>query len=460
MSSPLTGLITLCLLLSCRLAMGADPSQSTNPSPPPPNPALNSPGSPFPGALGPTDIGTSGSTPAMMALPASTGPGTGNEPVIDASNYRKFYTISAELRETYDTNVNTTAGNPQPSFESSISPSILVDFPRENSELSARYTFGLTQYSQSDQSGGGSIQLSHTFVAQLRHDFSERFSLNASEQFLDSTEPNLFGTTGTLYRDGENISNAFTTGLSAQWTPLFGTQTTYTNTIVRYTEQQFAEDQDSMENTGSQSFSFSFLPKISLNFGGIADNITYDSVSRGYTSLTGFVGATWTALPSVTVSARGGGSYTETKQTLGVGQASTDATSIAPYADVSGSWQIGERSSLTGDYSHEVTPTDQTGANGQQADRVSANFTYSINSNLSAHLQGIYTYSVISSNLINSSTLSAYNESDYALDTGINYGFDKYFSVNFDITLSGVSSEIADRDYSRQEFSVGLRGTY
>jgi hypothetical protein len=466
--TPFNGLLTLCLLLSCRLVMAAGTPPPANLTPAPPNPALNPPLSPFPGTVGPTDIGPSGSTPSLMALPAPSGTTNSSStgPAIDSSNYRKFYTITAELRETYDDNVNTTNINKQTALETSISPSLLVDFPRANSDFSARYTFGATYYSYLgnnaqaiNQSGsiGDNVQISNTFIAQFHHDFSERFSLTAAEQFLDSTEPNLFGSTGTPFRDGENISNTANVLLSAQWTPLFSTQTNYSNTLVHYDDSVIAETQDSLENTGSQTFSFSVLPKISLNFGGIVDDIAYDDVTRGYTNYTAFVGAQWQALPSVSVSGRGGASYTQTKEFFEGGE---EQDSISPYAALSLSWQIGEKSTLSFDYSHEVTPTDQTGANGQQSDRLSANVSYAITSFLSSHLQAIYSYDEITNQLIGSPGLSAYNESDYALDTGVAYHFNKYFDVDFDITISGVSSELALRDYSRDEFSFGVRGTY
>jgi len=386
----------------------------------------------------------------MLALPASTGPASGSAPIIDASNYRKFYTITAELRETYDTNVNTTP-HAQSAYESSISPSLLVDFPRENWELSASYTFGLIEYLESKSAGGDNLEYYNQFLAQYRHDISERFSVNASDALNDSTEPNVFGSTGTPYRNGENISNSFTSGLSGQWTPIFGTQTTYANTLVRYLNTLYSQTQDSDENTASKTFSFSVLPKISASVGGIIDNITYDHVPRGYTSYTGFLGSQWQILPSVTISARGGGTYTTLNDA---------GDTLAPYADISGSWQIGERSSLTFDYSHEVTPTDQFYADGQESDRLSANFSYNITTRLTTHLQAIYSYNVVSGTFITSSIISSYNESDYGLDTGMSYNFDKFFSTNLDISVTGVSSQIADRDYARDQFSVGVRGTY
>ena len=441
------------------MVMGVDPAQATNPTLPPPNPALASPTlSPLPGTVGPSDVGNSSSTPSMMALPVQPANSSSNGPGIDASDQHKFYTFSVDLRETYDDNVNTASSNPQSALETTISPSVLVNFPMENTQFSASYTFGATYYSNTGGTGSN-VQYSNQFIAQLKHDFSERFSLNASDEVLDSTEPNLFGTTGTPYRNGQNISNAFSSGLSAQWTPLVGAQTTYANTIVRYSDGAVATGQDSMENTASQSVSFSLVPKISVNFGGVFDTITYDDVSRGYTSYSVFVGSTWQALPNVTASLRGGGSYTETQQTAFNGQTS-NVGSLSPYVDLSASWQIGERSSLSGDYSHEVTPSDQVGANGQESDRISANFNYAVSPLLSTHLQLVYTYSDISGGLINSSSLQSYDETDYAVDAGAAYNFVKYFSLNLDITESGVSSQLPDRNYSRSQLSVGVRGTY
>jgi hypothetical protein len=439
-------------------------AQTTDTSPPPPSPAVASPTySAPPGTIAPSDVGNSAATPSTAALPAqpagTTSTGTsGNGPGIDASNLHKFWTISVDLRETYDDNVNTTNNNRVTALETSILPSILVDFPMENTEFSASNTFGGTYYTDTGGTGNN-LQYSEQFVAQFRHDFSGRFSLTASEQFIDSTEPDLFGTTGTPYRDGRNITNAFNSGLNAQWTPVIGTQTTYANNVVRYDDPNLALIQNNLENTATQSVSFSLVPKISLNCGGIYDSVGYDTVNRGYTSYSGFVGTTWQALPNITATIRGGGSYTESKQTETNGQTAT-LSQVAPYADVSASWQIGERSSLSGDYSHEVTPSDYVGANGQESDRVSANFSYAVTPQISTHLQLVYTYSDVSGSLVNTQGAPSYTETVYDVDAGAAYNFVKYFSLTFDVTESGVSSEIAALSYTRDQVSFGVRGTY
>jgi len=403
-------------------------------------------------AIGPTNT-ASPAIPAMMALPADTG-----SPGSDASTHRKFYTFTASLREIYDNNVNTASINPQSSLETELSPSILVDFPMDNADFSARYTLGITYYSNaaavnggSTGSNGGSLQYTQEFVAQYTHLFSGRFSLGLADQFLNYTEPSLFENTGTAYNNGTYNSNAFSGTLSAQWTPLLGTTTTYSNTIIKYDNAAVAVDQNSMENTGSQTISFAVLPKISVAVGGIGDNITYDTDNRGYTSYTGFIGAQWQALPSVSVTGRGGGSYTETVQNQEL---------FSPYGALSLSWTLGMRSALSFDYAHEVTPSDQIGANGQTSDRFSGNFRYDITPSLSTHLQGTYTNATISQQLAVAGISSSYNEGEYALDTGFTYHYNRYLDFDWGITLSGVTMETNGGDYSREEASLGVRGTY
>jgi len=386
-----------------------------------------------------------------MALPI-----TGTPPPGDASTVPKFYTITAELRETYDDNVNTSNVDPKSSLETQLSPSVLVDFHQPNGEFSARYTFDITDYSVSPQAastGGGSVEYTDEFVAQYMHSFSDRFNLNLAEQFRYFTEPSLFESTGTAYRSGPYIANILNGTGSAQWTPLFGTTTSYSNSIVRYEEAAEALQQNSIENTGNQSFSFAIFPKISASVGGIADIIKYDQISRGYTSYTGFVGGQWQALPSLSVSGQGGATYTETVESQSPGM-------FSPYAAVAASWSLGARSSLSFNYSHEITPSDQAGSNGQSSDRFTSSFSYTILADLSAHLQGIFTDADVSGNLLTSRGASSYTEQQYGLDTGLTYHFDKYLDFDVGISISGVSSELQDLDYSRDEAYVGVRGTY
>lgn len=380
---------------------------------------------------------------------ASSAPPPSSVPLAaDTSESTKFFTITATLREEYDDNIFTAKTGKVSSLETDFSPSILFDLPMEDSDFSARYTFDMTYYNNRQ---GDSFDLTHEFIAQYRHSFSDRFGLNLAEQFRYYTEPSLFESIGTLYRNGAYISNTVNGAFNAQWTPLFGTVTTYSNTIVRYEDAATAQTQDSMENTASQSFSFAVLPKVNYIFGAIVDNITYDQVVRGYTNYTANTGLDWQALPTLTLGGRVGGSITEADQS---------GSSVSPYGAVTLGWQLGARSSLTFNYAHDVVPTDVSVAEGQVADRFTSNFKYDITPDITAHLEGILTHGDYTQSLILPGTVSSFTEDDYAIDTGLGYHVNSNFDVETGYIFSGVSSEASFRDYERNQVYVGLRGTY
>lgn len=367
----------------------------------------------------------------------------------DQSNGIKPFTITATLREEYDDNIFTAKDNKVGSFKTDFSPSVLVDIPMEDSDFSARYTFGIDYY---ENRPGGSTDLSHNFVAQYKHSFSERFSLNVADQFLYSTEPSLLAATGTLYRNGAYYTNTVNAGFTGQWTPLFGTTTTYSNTLVRYEDSVQSYEQDSMENTGAQNFNFAILPKVTLVFGGIVDDISYDHITRGYTSYTGNMGLDWQVLPTLSLGGRVGGSYTETH-----GGGTGDL--VSPYGAVTLNWQLGARSAWSFNYVHEVVPSDVYIAQGQMADRFDTTFKYDITPQITAHLEGIYTYGQYAQ-LLDANTISGFDENDLALDSGVQYHVNPNFDVEAGYLFTDVSSGLGIRDYTRNQVYIGVRGTY
>jgi hypothetical protein len=430
------GLMTLCFLLSCRWVLAVDLAQTSNEFP------INGPNS---------DL--SQPTPSVMALPVTTPTNApanqGSLPSVprDGSATRKFYTITAELREIS-------------AFETSIAPSILVDFPSANSDFSARYTFTLTDYSRggnqtagsNDNSDQGSVDYTHEFVAQYQHSFSDRENLNLAEQFRYYTEPSIFESTGTPYRSGAYISNVFNGNLGSQWTPIISTTSTYSNTVIRYEDASVAQQENDVENTGSEVLNFAVLPKLVANVAAVVDDITYEESIRGFTNYTVYVGGGWYPLPSLSIVGSIGVSYVD---------ADGGATAaFTPYGGLHINWTLGQRSVLQFDYLHTTVPTDQFGADGEIADRFSANFSYAITPNISTHLEGIITQSQVTDQLIVGGTIPSYSETDYGLDTGVTYHYNNYLDYETGIQVYGVSSGLSSRDYNRNQVYVGVRGTY
>ena len=412
---PSVRLLILCLLLGNQLTM----AQSNGPS----------------GSL---------STPASEPTPAPAGASLAG----DASDNKKPFTISATLREIYDDNIFTAKTNTVSSFETEFSPSILLDFPMQDSEFTARYTFGVTYY---ENRPGDSFDYTHEFAAQYKHSFSDRFNMNVAEDFRYFTEPSLFESVGTPYRSGAYYDNMINLGFNGQWTPLFGTSTTYANNIIKYETNSIATGQDNVENTISQSFLFAILPKVNLVFGAIYDDTSYDSIARGYTSYTGDTGLDWQALPTLSIGGRVGASYTDAEQA---------GSTVTPYGAVTVNWQLGARSSLKFDYTHSVVPTDLVSAEGQVADRFDTTFTYNISPKLNVHLDGIFTYGQYTQDLTAPGTTPNFNEDDFGLDTGVVYHLNNLIDLSAGYLLSGVSSQLSIRDYTRDQIYVGVRGTY
>jgi len=124
-------------------------------------------------------------------------------------------------------------------------------------------------------------------------------------------------------------------------------------------------------------------------------------------------------------------------------------------------WKLGARSSLDFDYAHEVTPTDQIGANGQNSDRFTANFSYEITPRVSTHLQGTFTIADISSGLsVGGSSATSYSEDDYGIDSGVTFQYNNYLNFDGGVTITGVSSDNSLNAYNRDQVYLGVRGTY
>jgi hypothetical protein len=386
--------------------------------------------------------------PASISAQATPLPTTSSVTDGSASQGPKFYTFSAALREIYDTNIFTANTGKIASWETQFSPSVLFDFPKENSDFSVRETFTATYYSNRP---GDVMDYTNEVVMAFQHSISDRFSFNVADQFRYYTEPSLFQNVGTLYYSGAYISNTFNGSFNAQWTPLVSTLFTYANTYIDYMNAATAVQNNSVENTGSVSLGFAILPKVTLTFNGIVDDIDYTQMTRGYTSLTASSGVIWQALPSLSFNVAAGGSTTTT---------SINTDTVTPYAAASMNWQLGARSAWTFSYSHSIVPTDESYAEGQIADRLDTVFRYDIIPDLSAHLEGTYTYGQYTNALISPNTIGAYTENDFAIDAGLTYHVNKYFDVNVGNIYSGVASGLSFRDYNRDQVYMGVRGTY
>ena len=323
----------------------------------------------------------------------------------------------------------------------------------ENSTFDARYTAGITYFNHSNNDE--KVDQDHDVVLRYNKSFSDRFNIDLRDDGGYHIDPALLNGIGTVTRQGGYYDNIFTGEFNAQWTPLFGTVTSFSNNYIYYENGDTGREEDSDENTFSQDFRFAFWPTVTFSAGLIADDQDYFYSSRGYANYTGNVGLDWQALPSVSLGFRIGGSITELNQGGG--------TSTSPFASLNANWQLGERSRLIFAYQHSVSPTDITTAQATESDRLTANFLYNFTQNITTHLEGTYSHNTYESQFIDeqgAGNTGEYAESVSAFDTGVTYHYNQYLDFELGYIFSVVTSPSQFRDYTRNQIYVGVRGTY
>jgi len=410
----------------------------------------------FSGLATPLDTGGSASaaaaatttTPAAAA-PASSGTGSISDTLTDL---KRFFTVTCDVREEYDDNIETAQTNKIASLKEDISPTILFSYPMDNSTFDARYTLGFIYYNHSPS--GDHTEQDHDVILRYNHSFSDRFNLDLRDDGGYHIDPSLLQSIGTVNRQGGYYDNIFTGELTAQWTPLFGTVSSYSNDFIYYENGDVGTSEDSDENTFSQDFRFAFWPTVTFSAGLIYDNIDYFYSTRGYSNYTADFGLDWQALPSLSFGVRGGGSIEILDQGGG--------SQLNPYATANVNWQLGERSRLIGSYVHTVTPSDFAGADSQTSDRVSGNFLYNFTQDITTHFTGTFNRGNYTQNQLEPSggAVSGFSEDVVAFDTGVTYHYNQYVDFEVGYTFSTVDSEEQSRNYTRNQVYVGARGTY
>ncbi len=396
-----------------------------------------------------TPVATGGAT-ATAATVTTAPAGTGSF-ADTLTDLKRFFTVTADVREEYDDNIYTSNTNKVSSLKEEISPSILFSYPMENSTLDARYTAGFTYYNHSPS--GQHVDQDHDIVLRYNHSFSDRFNLDVRDDGGYHVDPALLQDIGTVNRDGAYYDNIATAEFTAQWTPLFGTVTSYSNSFITYENGDIGTFEDSDENTITQDFRFAFWPTVTFAAGVIFDNIDYFYTDRGYTNYTADTGFDWQALPSLSLGFRVGGSVATLQQ---------GGTEEDPYASANLNWQLGERSRFIASYVHTVTPTDFAQADAQTSDRVTGNFLYNITPDITTHFEGSYTHAEYSSEDLDPSagTVDSFSENVAAFDTGVTYHYNQYLDFELGYIFSIVDSQEQFRDYTRNQVYIGVRGTY
>jgi hypothetical protein len=441
---------------------------------------------------------------SLAALGAVGVQAAGYSPDFGSTDLSKPWSVSATLRGFYDDNYNTApdklpngAKNPvkRDSFGFNVSPSASVAWSNDQTDLGARYRFGMYYFADRPQNNE---DYTHQFDGFLSHNFSPRFNVYVSDAFVMAQEPEVLagsGPTATYYRTkGDNLRNNASLNLNAQVTQLLTLVVGYQNTIYDYS--QSAQDVVSAANPiGGGSYSalldrMEHLILLNLRWQALPSTVGVAGYQFGILNYTAneylyaplmiagamavdgagrplgldgnpvpksnirdsynhymYAGVDHTFNPDLTLSLRGGAQYTDLHR-----QSYTD---WGPYVNVSLRYRYAVGSYAELGYMQSFSPTEIL-ANNVSASVGYATINQQILPNLVGSVTGRMQYSKYNGGSFD-------KRADYYYLVGLNltYSFNRHLSAEAGYNLDVLDSKsMAHWDFTRNRVYVGVTAKY
>jgi Putative beta-barrel porin 2 len=400
----------------------------------------------------------------------------------------KIWSVSASLRGFYDDNYNTApSGSPNDrgSYGFEVSPSLSLNVPLQQTELGARYVYGLYYYQDRDHLGQNPVDQTHQLDLWVDHAFTERWQTKLEDTFIVSQEPQLTSSGDPYpYRTkGNNIQNVANISLHTDWTRLLSTDLGYRNSFYDYENSGGNASDPSLagllnrdENLVSLNFNWQVQPEtkafIGYQFGQVSYTgneqisawpspafplVSYDSSDRDNLSHYVYVGVEHRFLQNLSLDVKAGGQYTDEYNAPGGSQ-----TSFNPYADLSVIYTYAEGSYVQAGFTQSQNATDITApdSSGHIAEYQNSSVLYaSVNHRITPKLLG----SVIGHWQYSEIKGGAYDgDSDTFYDLGVNltYNITPHFSAEVGYNFDHLDSGSSDPSYDRNRGYIGVTATY
>jgi hypothetical protein len=429
---------------------------------------------------------------AGLVAVGATGLQAAYAPGLTPMETSKTWSVAASLRGFYDDNYNTAPSHPSTtlipgakgSFGAEISPQFALNFPGDQTFVSASYVYILRYY---EARANNNTDHTHQFDAKLDHRFSERYHVVLSDSFAYSQEPEVLESNGTVSTpvrtSADGLRNQVNLDLTGQITELFGFEAAYHNTWYNYFQNasDFAMEFPLSLGIGSHAallnriehlfdikgtwqvqehllafagykygivnYTSSDPVDIALDPGSIRDNVSHYF----------YLGASRSFSPQLTGSIQAGAQYTHFEH--------IPNNSWTPYVDMSGAYSYLPGSSVQLGFRHQRNATDVLGNPGaitgdQETSTVYASINHRFTSQLTASLVGQYQMSQF-----NGGTFDGKVDNFLFANLTVAYRFNQNWAAEasyyFDKLDSGLPDEFGqDRSFKRDRYYVGVRANY
>ena len=404
----------------------------------------------------------------------------------------KWWSASLSLRGYYDDNINTTSGSKQESYGFEVSPQVGLHLSSDQTDFIARYIY-TTHYSDVIPAGTTDhFDQTHEIALNLKHTFSERYSLAVSDSFVIGQEPDFLrtgDTLGTFQRiSGDNIRNAADITFTAQITPIFGLEAGYANSFFDYdasgaTVNYYAPPFDSFVSGVTTSASgisdrieqsvhldthWQLHPKTVLVLGYQFSDSDYTgdekiqaidmfghfymSDVRNSRSHYGYVGVNQTFSPKLMGSVRIGATYTDSYNDP------ADNSTVSPYALLNLTYNYAEGSSASIGFTHDRSANSRVSGTGtgyvhdSETSVVYGSIKQRITPKLYATLMGTFQNSTI---YAPHTPQDGETDRYFQANLDLEYRFTQHFSMHAGYNYDNYCTDSAGSGYDRNRAYVG-----
>jgi len=379
----------------------------------------------------------------------------------------KWWSVSASLRGFYDDNVYQLP-NKQSSPGLEFEPSFAVNFPLEQTLISAKYLFRLNYFADRPSDN---IDQNHELDFRLNHRFSERHTLNVADSFVYSNEPEVVdrGAVVTTFNrtDATGVRNRAPIDFQARLTRVLGFTAGYENLFYDYKQDgpgSLSALLDRVEHVvhidAEYYFTENTLGFVGYQF-GFYDYTSDDEVLPGVPGTERsrianvlYVGGSHRFNQKLSGNVRVGAEHTDYEQ-------SGADSDLSPYFDLNATYIYLPGSSIKAGVKVTHAATDVVGTDpgdltqDQLAAAFYANLTHRITSRITGQWYGQFQYSEF-----NGGTFDGDNEG--YLNTGLvlTYQININLSANAAYSFDWLTSDLPDREFTRNRVWAGLTVTY
>ena len=392
------------------------------------------------------------------------------------------FTMAAAVRAIYDDNITTSPdGSKEGSFGVSISPSVHLNLPLEQTFISLGYIYSLIWYENREPNHNDQ---SHEFNGKLTHRFGPHHDITVSDSFVFSSEPSVVDqggiVTSPLRSDSSVIHNRgaidYNIGISRQMALGFG----YGNNFYDYEEDGVGSRSallDRIEQLFRLDLRNTFTPNlvglVGYSFG--LNNYTADefivaapttlaelnlkSSARDSYNHYGYVGADYDLTARLRSSIRLGIQYADFHE---VGE-----TDLSPYLDAKVTYVYMIGSSVEVGIKHARNATDVVQVDTQGNPTLDAQTTavyLQVVQQITPKLTGVAMVQYQNSTFFGGAN-DGESEDLWMLGLNLEYRFTRNWSAEAGYNFEALDSEAqgvagSARQYNRNRVYVGLRATY